>query len=96
MKVEPGSITSASWSSIESDLSATSPAKTPQAGPTTDSVAISGDVRLAQQAIQAAQGAPDLRNDVVARAQQLLQSGQLGSNLDSLASSMIDSLVNKS
>ena len=64
-----------------------------QAPSTTDTAQISGDVAFAGQAMAAAQAASDVRPEAVARAQALLDSGQLGQNLDRLANKMIDSLL---
>lgn len=60
--------------------------------PTSDHVSLSSDVQLAQAAQQAAAGAPAIRPDKVAQAKALLAEGKVGTNLDALASSILDSL----
>jgi|SRR5579862_4349892 len=58
-----------------------------------DQVTLSPDVQLANKAAQAAANASDIRPSEVARARELLKNGQVGTNLDSLASKIIDSLI---
>src|SRR4051794_25989082 len=64
-------------------------------GAISDQVAISPDVQLANEAMRAANNASDVRPDEVARAREALNRGEIGANLDSLASKIIDSLINK-
>lgn len=61
--------------------------------PTTDQVELSPDVQLANVAVQAAANSSDIRPEEVARARELLNSGQIGNDLESLASKIIDSLI---
>ena len=61
--------------------------------PVSDQVALSPDVRLAQEAVQAANQASDIRPAEVARAKALLSQGLIGNDLESLASKIIDSLI---
>jgi flagellar biosynthesis anti-sigma factor FlgM len=58
-----------------------------------DQVSLSGAVQFVQAAERAATDAPAIRPDKVAQAKALLADGQVGTNLDSLASSIIDSLI---
>lgn len=59
-----------------------------------DGVRLSGDVRLAQEAVRAASLDHDhVRPDAVARGRALLESGSLGTDVDRLATLMIDSLL---
>jgi len=57
-----------------------------------DAVQLSGDVRLADEAVRAASEASDVRPEAVARARALLEQGQLGADLGRLADRIIDSL----
>jgi hypothetical protein len=59
----------------------------------TDGVRLSGDVRLAQEAVRAASLQESVRPDAVARGRALLESGSLGTDVDRLATLMIDSLL---
>jgi anti-sigma28 factor (negative regulator of flagellin synthesis) len=56
-----------------------------------DAVQLSGDVRLADEAVRAAD-VTHVRPDAVARARALLEQGQLGTDLGRLADRIIDSL----
>ena len=58
-----------------------------------DAVKLSDDLRLADEAVRAAAISGDVRPANVARARELLQSGQLARDLGSLADRIIDSLV---
>ena len=58
-----------------------------------DGVSLSKDLHLASEAIRAAAVTADVRQDQVARARALLESGELGSDLDRLADRIIDSLI---
>jgi flagellar biosynthesis anti-sigma factor FlgM len=70
------------------------PSSTPtKPGPIADQVSLSGAVQLVQAATQAAAGASAIRPDKVAAAKQLLADGQVGTDLQSLASSILDSLT---
>jgi hypothetical protein len=59
----------------------------------TDSVRLSGELRLADEAVRAAALAAEVRPDAVARARALLESGELGRDVSALADSIIDSLL---
>lgn len=71
----------------------TSTSRQTPAGAASDSVSLSSDVKLAQAAQQAADGASAIRPDKVAQAKALLAEGKVGSDLDALASSILDSLT---
>ena len=60
---------------------------------TPDAVRLSGDLKLADEAVRAASVSTDVRPDAVARARALLQSGELDRDLADLADRMIDSLL---
>ena len=62
---------------------------TPPSG--SDAVQLSGDVRLADEAVRAAD-VTSVRADAVAHARALLEQGQLGTDLGRLADRIIDSL----
>lgn len=68
-------------------------ARQTSAGAASDSVSLSSDVKLAQAAQQAATAASAIRSDKVAQAKALLAEGKVGTDLDSLASSILDSLT---
>jgi negative regulator of flagellin synthesis FlgM len=82
------------------DVARSAAAKTQRAGdangsPSGDTVQLSSDAKFAAAAIDAAQQAPDVRADKVARAKQLLESGELGADAGKLADAMIDSMLEK-
>jgi anti-sigma28 factor (negative regulator of flagellin synthesis) len=58
-----------------------------------DAVKLSDALKLADQAVRAAAVSGDVRPEAVARARQLLQAGQLGTNPEALADRIIDSLL---
>lgn len=58
-----------------------------------DAVKLSGQLKLADEAVRAAAISGDVRPEAVARARQLVESGQLDTNLISLADRIIDSLL---
>ena len=60
---------------------------------TPDAVRLSDEFRLADEAVRAAAISGDVRPAAVAKARELLQSGQLARDLGSLADRIIDSLV---
>ncbi len=62
-------------------------------GPVNDQVTLSSDAQFLQAAEKAAQDAPNIRPDAVAKAKALLEQGQVGTDLESLASSILDSLT---
>lgn len=96
MKVQPDrSLDPTQFQRVESETVKTSQSRRSggPSGPVTDSVAISSDVQLANTAAAAAAASPDVRPDQVARARALLDQGQVGSDLEALASRIIDTLV---
>jgi anti-sigma28 factor (negative regulator of flagellin synthesis) len=58
-----------------------------------DAVTVSGDVALAQQAIDAANKPAEVRPDAVARGKALLASGKLGADAQGLADTLIQRLL---
>jgi flagellar biosynthesis anti-sigma factor FlgM len=60
-----------------------------------DQVKLSSTGQLAAAAAQAANDAPEVRPDAVARGKALLESGTLGSDPARLADAMIDSLLDQ-
>jgi flagellar biosynthesis anti-sigma factor FlgM len=60
-----------------------------------DSVALSADGQLISTTIRAAEGAPAIRHEQVARARQRLAAGEIGKDLDRLADRLIDHLLDK-
>jgi flagellar biosynthesis anti-sigma factor FlgM len=78
---------------VDADRSTPSGSRPSTPGQVTDQVSLSGAVQFAQAAERAANEAPAVRPDKVAQAKALLANGQVGTDLDSLASSIIDSLI---
>lgn len=62
----------------------------------TDQVKLSSTGQLAATAAQAANDAPDVRPEAVARGRALLERGELGKDAGRLADALIDHLVDKS
>jgi anti-sigma28 factor (negative regulator of flagellin synthesis) len=99
MKVDPrltpdlDSMIEATRLSDRIDGTSTTTQKSGRPAPISDQVDLSPDVQLANAAVAAAEKASDIRPAEVARARELLNSGQLGTDLESLASKIIDSLI---
>ena len=60
-----------------------------------DRVEVSADARLLGKAVDAANKAPEIRQDVVDRAKAKLAAGQVGNDAGRLADRLIDSLLSK-
>ena len=60
-----------------------------------DTVQVSADAALANDAVKAVNESPDIRTDLVERMRALLASGELGSDAGALADSLIDSMIDK-
>lgn len=58
-----------------------------------DSVRFSGEFRLAKEAVKAVETPVEIRPDAVAEARALLDSGELGNDLERLAGSIVDALT---
>ncbi|MCC7010598.1 MAG: flagellar biosynthesis anti-sigma factor FlgM [Acidobacteria bacterium] len=69
----------------------TAPKAVVTAGP--DRVQLSGDLRLAKAAVQAANTQPEIRQDAVNRAKALLERDELGHDVDRLADAMLAALT---
>jgi len=67
----------------------------PQADKSGDRVELSSDAQLASKAVKAAEDAPAIRQDVVARARQKLMDGQIGNDTLKLADRLIDHLLER-
>ena len=65
------------------------------AGQSGDLVEVSADARLLGQAVDAANKAPEIRQDVVERAKAKLAAGEIGNDPGRLADRLIDSLLSK-
>lgn len=63
--------------------------------PATDAVRVSGDAQLAASAAARADTLDDVRPDVVARAKEALAKGEVGADLDRLATRIIDGLLDE-
>jgi flagellar biosynthesis anti-sigma factor FlgM len=59
----------------------------------TDQVSVSSGAKLANNAIEAAKNASDIRSEVVDRARALLASGKLGNDSKRLADALINGLL---
>jgi flagellar biosynthesis anti-sigma factor FlgM len=60
---------------------------------TGDTVEVSADAALANEAMKVAKDTPDVRTDLVDRMRALLASGELGSDAGAIADSLIDSML---
>ena len=60
-----------------------------------DRVEVSADARLLGKAVDAANKAPEIRQDVVDRAKAKLAAGEIGNDAGRLADRLIDSLLSK-
>lgn len=60
-----------------------------------DRVEVSADARLLGKAVDAANKAPEIRQDVVDRAKAKLEAGQVGNDAGRLADRLIDSLLSR-
>lgn len=74
---------------------ATSQTRGAAQAPVTDQVDVSSTAALASLAIKAAESAPDIRPDVVARAKALLDSGTVGADPYRLADALIERTLAK-
>jgi anti-sigma28 factor (negative regulator of flagellin synthesis) len=90
MKVDPRAQSSRDVQPVTAEevRSAPKPAE-----PAADAVKLSDALKLADGAVRAAAVSGDVRPEAVARARQLMESGQLGSNAEALADRIIDSLL---
>ena len=62
---------------------------------TSDTVQVSADAALANDAVKAVNDSPDVRADLVERMRALLAAGELGNDAGALADSLIDSMLDK-
>ena len=60
-----------------------------------DRVALSADAALATDALKAIQDSPDIRLELVERMRKLMADGELGANVEALADSLIDNMLDK-
>jgi len=58
-----------------------------------DTVQVSADATLANDAVKAANDTPDVRADLVEKMRALLASGELGKDAGAIADSLIDSMT---
>jgi flagellar biosynthesis anti-sigma factor FlgM len=65
------------------------------AGRSSDRVELSTDAQLMDSTVRAVVAAPEVRQDVVARARQKLAAGEIGRDVDRLAERMIDHLLSR-
>ena len=91
MKVDPREQSNGKVTAITTDF-VRPPAEPKKAG-AADTVRLSGELRLADEAVRAAALSGDVRPEAVARARALFQSGSLGRDLEALADKIIDSLT---
>lgn len=90
MKVDPRTESSREVKPVAADEVRSAPKQAGQAG---DAVRLSDALKLADHAVRAAAIYGDVRPEAVARARQLIASGQLGSDSGELADRIIDSLL---
>ena len=91
MKVNPRDESNGKVRAVAADSAP--PATEPRRPASPDSVRLSGDLRLADDAVRAASVSGGIRPHAVERARELVQCGALGSDLTSLADAIIDSLL---
>ena len=91
MKVDPREESNGKVTALTSEV--VRPHTEPKKVSSPDTVRLSGDLRLADEAVRAAALSGDVRPEAVARARALLQSGSLGSDVEALADKIIDSLT---
>jgi flagellar biosynthesis anti-sigma factor FlgM len=60
-----------------------------------DSVQVSSDAALANEASRAVAEAPEVRQDLVERMRALLEAGELGNDADALAESLISAMEDR-
>ena len=63
--------------------------------PSGDRVALSADAALATDALKALQDSPDIRLELVERMRALMADGELGANVEALADSLINSMLDE-
>lgn len=90
MKVDPRTESSREVAPTATD-STRQPSRQVEKAP--DAVKLSDQIRLADEAVRAAAISGDVRPAAVAKARELLQSGQLGRDLGTLADRIVDSLI---
>lgn len=61
--------------------------------PATDRIEVSSNARFLNSAVQAANDAPEIRPELVERAKKLIETGELGANVERLADRMIDHMM---
>jgi flagellar biosynthesis anti-sigma factor FlgM len=71
------------------------PAITPAATAGTDRVEVSNDAQLLNAALTAAEGATEVRQDVVERVREQLAKGELGADPAALADALLDDVLGK-
>jgi hypothetical protein len=91
MKIDPRAESTREVAPVVPDT--TFPPPKPPEKKAEDGVTLSGDMKVADQAVRAAAISGDVRPDAVARARRLLQSGSLMAETEALAERIIDSLV---
>jgi flagellar biosynthesis anti-sigma factor FlgM len=67
----------------------------PAAAAGSDTVTLSSDAQLLAGAVKAAMQAPEVREDVVARAKALVERGEIGRDPGRLADALIDGLLSE-
>jgi hypothetical protein len=90
MKVDPRAESSRDVQPVTADEVRSAPKPAESAA---DAVKLSDALKLADDAVRAAAVSGDVRPEAVAKARQLMESGQLGSNPEALADRIIDSLL---
>jgi Anti-sigma-28 factor, FlgM len=90
MKVNPRAESSRDVQPVAADEVRSVPKPAELAG---DAVNLSATLKLADEAVRAAAIYGDVRPELVARARELMQAGEVGKDLGSLADRIIDSLL---
>jgi hypothetical protein len=95
MKVDPRQILGPTTDSsrVENTRPRSTPAAKSEPPSGADRVSLSSDVQLANAAMKAASEVDDVRLEEVARAMALYERGEVGNDLENLASKLLDSLI---
>ncbi len=95
MKIDsrPTNLESAAAERLDRHRSGGTTSHAQPAKPEADTVRVSTDAALTSSALRAAQTAPDVRSDLVARMRERLEAGEIGNDPHRLAERLIDHLL---
>lgn|SRR6185503_21082353 len=75
------------------EASATGKTAAADAPPSADQLTVSAEAQLLKAAAEAAATAPDIRHELVEKMRALLAQGEIGTDADSLADSLVDDVL---